>query len=102
MERYTFQDLILSEESDVVYVKLSDAEGLINELYETINRNASKIIKLKEQNKEMLEALKEEWGKIESFLSLESDDILPASYNMFYGRQLKIKALIQKVEEREE
>ena len=44
MKKYTFQDLILSEETDVVYVKLSSAEDLIN--------------KLTEQNKEMLHVLK--------------------------------------------
>ena len=61
MKRYSQYEgntYVMEDDPMGEWVKHSSAEGLIDELYETINRNASKIIKLEEQNKEMLEVLK--------------------------------------------
>ena len=59
MKRYMDMHLgEFTEHKQGEWVKCSEAEGLIDELYGTINRNSSKIIKLTSQNKKMLEFLK--------------------------------------------
>ena len=56
MKRYNVRDKIESPTGDMIM--FADHEAERKELYETIDSNSKKIIKLMEQNGEMLNALK--------------------------------------------
>ena len=58
MKRYSIDWVYKKESENGTFADYSEADGLIKDLYETIDNNAKKIIKLTEQNKEMLEMLK--------------------------------------------
>lgn len=103
MERYTFQDLILSEETDVVYVKFSSAEDLINKLTERNNklkgwhkRLMHHAMKLEDQNEEMLEAFEH----ILEYWNRGRND--RAMYDALCEIIKTVEGIIQKVEEGEE
>lgn len=62
------------------------------------DREEVKVRELEQQKNEMLEALIKEWNFIETFLGIEADNILPASYLMFIERQVEIQETIEKAD----
>ena len=110
MIRYNVWDVIESSTGDMVY--FADHEAERNELYETINRNSKKIIKLKAENNQ----LKTDVADLKETNIIQEEEILKLighnremleilnntlKYGCFKGwgmTESKIKSLIEKVE----
>ncbi len=80
----------LFEHPDGKWIKYTDHNEERKELYETIDRNSRKIIKLTEQNREMLELMKERVCQINDWKNITTKQI---SDNF-----LKTENLIEKAE----